>query len=139
MDRAEKRERHRHYEENRIMKKRYWMVPVALAAVTGAGVVWAAGLSNLSGQSCGDAQGTWHFVNNQTGGAAAGVLTANFSTGYQCVTNPSAVNNNMQHFYCYSSGALLGASTNLPGRLQLSDFSCETKKECDPKTEKCEL
>jgi len=120
------------------MKKRYWMVPVALAAVASAGVVWAVDISNLSGQSCGDSSGLWHFVNNQTGGAPAGTLTATWSSGDSCVVSPSAVNSRTQHFYCSASGALTSASTTLPGRLVLSDFSCDTKKECDPKVEKCD-
>jgi hypothetical protein len=120
------------------MKKRYWMVPLALAAVASAGAVLAVDIDNLSGQSCGDSLGLWHFVNNQTGGAAAGTLTATWSSGDTCIVGPSAVNSKTQHFYCSASGALSSASTNLPGKLVLSHFTCETKKECDPKVEKCE-
>ena len=119
------------------MKKRYWMVPVALAAVAGAGVVWAANISNLSGQSCGADTGLWHFVNNQTGGAAAGTLTATWDSGATCQVPASKVNATNQHFYCSAPGTLQSASTNLPGRLVLSDFSCETKCEPDPKTGEC--
>ena len=99
------------------------------------GSAFAADLSNLSGQSCGDLQGTWHFVNNQTGGAGAGSITAYFSSG-TCTTGPSKVNPSNQHFYCGASGTLTGASTNLPGRLVLSDFSCESKCEKDCPTPK---
>jgi len=95
--------------------------------------VLAANLANLSGQSCGDLSGTWHFVNNQTGGASAGSLTATFSSGETCTTGPSKVLSSVQHFYCNASGALTGASTGLPGKLVLSDFSCETSK-CVPNT-----
>jgi hypothetical protein len=46
---------------------------------------------------------------------------------------------NTQHFDCIASGSLVSASTNLPGRLVLSDFSCEVKTPppCDPKKEVC--
>lgn len=102
------------------MKKHYWLIAVALVVT---GTAFAATLSNLSGQSCGDATGTWHFVNNQTGGAGPGTLDAAWSSGNVCSVSPSAVNQNVQHFYCIASGELLGASTNLPGRLVLSDFT----------------
>lgn len=88
----------------------------------------AADLSNGSSQTCTSA-GTWHFVNNQTGGAPAGVLTAVFSTSGGTATystGPTAVNAKTQHFYVTTDGAatLVSASTNLPGRLVLSDFTC---------------
>ena len=120
------------------MKKRYWLSAAAVA-VGIVGVAYAATLSNLSGQSCGDSVGTWHFVNNQTGGAGAGLLQATWSSGNVCTVSPSAVLQNTQHFYCTAAGGLLGASTNLPGRLVLSDFSCGVKEppSCDPKTEVC--
>jgi hypothetical protein len=84
----------------------------------------AATLENGSGQSCGDAVGTWHFINNQTGGAAPGLLTATFSDGTVWNVAPSQVNKNTQGFFVESSGTLVTASTNLPGRLVLSDFEC---------------
>jgi hypothetical protein len=110
-------------------------VVVGLAVVLAAGTVpaQAAEIENLSGQSCGDFIGTWHFVNNQTGGAAPGTLTATWSSGDTCSVGPSAVNNNVQHFDCIASGTLLSASTNLPGRLVLSDFTCGEKKPPPPK------
>jgi len=87
----------------------------------------AADLSNLSGQSCGSTMGTWHFVNNQTGGAAAGTLTATFSSGSVVTVGASKVLSSTQHFYVTSSGTLLSATTGtLPGKLVLSDFTCET-------------
>ena len=101
-------------------------VVVALGLSSGAAL--AADIGNLSGQSCGALTGTWHFVNNQTGGASSpGSLTAYF-TGGNCTVDASAVNKSTQHFYCTAPGTLLGASTNLPGKLVLSDFSCETKE-----------
>jgi hypothetical protein len=113
-----------------------------LALMLAAGTVpaQAAAIQNLSGQSCGDFSGTWHFVNNQTGGAPAGVLNAIWSSGDTCTVGPSKVLGQVQHFDCIASGALLSASTNLPGKLVLSDFSCETKEPpppCDPKKEIC--
>lgn len=115
------------------MKKLNLVIAVAMTMVSGS--AFAATISNLSGQSCGDLTGTWHFVNNQTGGAAAGALSASWSSGDTCTVGASAVNAKTQHFYCTASGALASASTNLPGKLVLSDFTCENK--CDPKDPKC--
>lgn len=120
------------------MKKLYWLAPAAL--LVGVSTAMAASISNLSGQSCGAFTGTWHFVNNQTGGAPAGTLTAVWSSGNTCTVSASQVNPNNQHFLCTASGTLLSATTNLPGRLVLSDFSCGDVKEpppCDPKKEIC--
>lgn len=118
------------------MKARYWLAAAAVAAGI-AGTVYAATLSNLNGQSCGESVGTWHFVNNQTNGAGAGQLSATFSSGDSCTVSPSSVLNNTQHFHCTGAGALLGATTNLPGRLVLSDFTCGTPPTCNPKYEVC--
>lgn len=119
------------------MNKRVWAAPVLAAVGMWASTVGAAPIGNLSGQSCGTFTGTWHFVNNQTGGAAPGTLNAVWSSGNTCSTNASAVNKSTQHFYCTASGTLLSASTNLPGKLVLSDFSCNTTEPpvCDPKTD----
>ena len=121
------------------MKKRYWLRPVVVALGVYAGTALAAQLENLSGQSCGDSTGIWHFVNNQTGGAAAGTLNATWSSGNSCSVSSSKVLSNTQHFYCTGAGTLLGASTNLPGRLVLSDFTCGEKEppKCDPYKEIC--
>jgi hypothetical protein len=88
--------------------------------------------------------GTYHFVNNQTGGAGGGTLTATWDSGNSCVTGPYSILNNTQHFQCTALGALTSASTDLPGRLVLSDFSCGDVKNpppppppCDPKKEEC--
>ena len=118
--------------------RKWTMVLLAVVTLAG-GTLMAATITNLSGQSCGGFSGTWHFVNNQTGGAPAGTLTASWSSGDSCTVGPSKVTASTQHFYCTASGTLLSASTNLPGRLQLSDFSCETKQPppCNPKTEIC--
>lgn len=98
-----------------------------------AGTASAATLANLSGQSCGDFTGTWHFVNNQVNTQTAGTLTATFSSGDSCTVSASKVNLSNQHFYCVGAGTLTGASTNLSGRLVLSDFTCTDKKYEPPK------
>jgi hypothetical protein len=112
-------------------------VGVAVAAVSIA--AWAADINNINGQSCGALSGTWHFVNNQTRGAADGILTAVIS-GATC-TAPAVKNTgSTQHFYCVDfAGTLESATTgSLPGRLVLSDFSCSGKPPpCDPKKEVC--
>ena len=111
------------------MNKYQWLMATAIGLAL-AGSASAASISNLNGQSCGDLSGTWHFVNNQTGGTSTpGTLNASWSSGDTCSVTASAVNQNTQHFFCSGSGALTGATTNLPGRLLLSDFTCE--KKCD--------
>ena len=110
---------------------------LAIVALAGASLM-AADIGNLSGQSCGDFSGTWHFVNNQVpAGSGQGTLTAEWSSGDTCSVGPSKVNASTQHFNCIASGTLLSASTNLGGKLVLSDFSCETKEppKCDPKND----
>ena len=102
---------------------------VALGIPTAA---YAASLSNAKGSTC-DGVGVWHFVNNQTGGAAAGSLTATFSVDgvtTLITTGPSKVLSNTQHFIVETDGdaTLNDAETNLPGRLVLSDFSCDSGK-----------
>ncbi len=114
------------------MNKHHWLMAMAIALGV-SGTAAAVSISNVSGQSCGAATGTWHFVNNQTGGAGPGSLSASWSSGNTCSTSPSKVNQSTQHFYCTASGTLLGASTNLPGRLVLSDFTCgdiKCEKDC---------
>jgi|ERR687898_31746 hypothetical protein len=108
-----------------MKNRKYWVVGATMALVTISSPAVAATLSNGSGQSCGDAIGVWHFVNNQTGGAAAGTLTATFSDGSVWTVNPTAINQNVQHFYVESAGTLVSATSTLGGRLVLSDFSCE--------------
>jgi hypothetical protein len=122
------------------MKNQYRVAAALTLSV--AAVADAATIGNLSGQSCGAFTGTWHFINNQTGGAGAGTLNATWSSGNTCSTSPSKVLGSTQHFYCTASGTLLAASTNLPGKLVLSDFSCNTTEPpppppCDPKKEEC--
>jgi hypothetical protein len=104
---------------------------VALAIPTAA---FAATLSNGNGQTC-SGSGTWLFVNNQTGGAGPGMLTASFSGGVTLTTGPAKVLANTQHFYVSTAAGatLLNATTNLPGRLQLSDFTCDGGKKGEDK------
>ena len=81
------------------------------------------------GSSCpaGDI-GTYHFVNNQTGGTGAtGALNVQFSSGNQGPIAPYIVLRSVNHFSVTATGTLLGASTNLPGMLVLSDYSCKKK------------
>src|SRR5438132_14220413 len=107
---------------------RKMMVMAAFALTFGvAATGFAAEITNLSGQSCGDSTGTWHFVNVQTGGAGAGTLTATWDSGDTCTVSPDKVNKNQQGFTCTASGALESASSNLPGYIRLSDFSCAEK------------
>ena len=70
-----------------------------------------------------------HFVNNQTGGAEAGEITVDFGwgPGWEIVMPATKVNRNVQHFWLYGPGlgdTLVGASTDLDGRLVLSDYGC---------------
>lgn len=112
--------------------RKYLLGFVLLAALAIPAASVAADLSNGSGQSCAPDIGVFHFVNNQTGGAAAGTITVTFDNGDVITTGPSAVNQNVQHFIVESDGALVTAVTNLPGRLVLSDFSCEDGGKGDP-------
>jgi hypothetical protein len=121
----------------RSSMKKWMLVFTAVVALAG-GTLMAATIGNLNGQSCGDFTGTWHFVNNQVpAGSDAGQLTATFSSGDSCTVSASKVNGSTQHFNCIASGTLLSASTNLGGKLVLSDYTCETKEppKCDPKTD----
>ena len=110
---------------------------LGLGLVLSSSPVLAAEISNLSGQTCGDSQGLWHFSNVQTKGAAAGVLTAHWDSGDSCTVGPDKVNSNQQGFTCGASGTLTSASTSLPGRLVFSDVLCSAKCDPDPKTGVC--
>jgi hypothetical protein len=133
------------------MKKWHWMSAVGVAALGVVGVAYAATLNpSQIGASCpAGSTGNYHFVNNQTGGAqTAGQIAAQWSSGDSCTSTAYSVLNNTQHFRCFAAGALTSASTNLPGRLVLSDFTCSDVKPpcegdkcepppCDPKTQVC--
>lgn len=115
------------------MKKKHLVGGILLAIGAAGTMAIAADLENLEGQSCGGLTGTWHFVNNQTDGAGPGLLNASFTGGTFTGVLPSKVNRNTQHFFVTSTGTLLSASTDLPGRLVLSDFTCEKKPPPPPK------
>jgi hypothetical protein len=73
--------------------------------------------------------GTYHFVNNQIPtGVGPGTLTFSFTGGTSSSTGPYMVLSHVQHFSVSSTGTLASASTNLPGKLVLSDFSCKKKR-----------
>jgi len=110
------------------MRKMILLAAFALTMGVSA-TAFAATITNLSGQSCGDSTGTWHFVNVQTNGAAAGTLTATWDSGDSCTKTADTVNKREQGFYCTASGTLTSASSNLPGYIRLSDFSCDSKGE----------
>jgi hypothetical protein len=68
----------------------------------------------------------YHFVNNQTRGASAGQLTAQFSNGPYGPVGPYQMSGpNVQHFSAFSTGKLLGARSTLPGKLVLSGIACK--------------
>lgn len=114
------------------MKNQYRVAAALTLSV--AAIADAVTISNLNGQSCpAGTIGAWHFVNNQIPvGTGAGTLSASFSSGDVCQTSPSQINNTNQHFDCIASGTLTGASTNLPGRLVLSHFTCTTTEPPPP-------
>ena len=112
--------------------RKYFVVVGVLVALAVPVTAVAATLSNANGQSCGEGQvGVWHFVNNQTDGAGPGTLNAVFSGGITASTGPSKVLSSTQHFFVTTDGAatLISATTNLPGRLVLSDFTCTGTKD----------
>jgi hypothetical protein len=125
------------------MKKRYWAGPLAAIAVATVGSVYAAELHPAHiGSSCPDGfVGRYHFVNNQIPeGASAGTLQATWDSGNTCTTTAYKVLLHVQHFRCTDmAGALTGASTDLPGKLVLSDFTCTRIKKCDETDPKCEI
>jgi len=104
------------------------LVVVALAIPTAA---WSVNLHTPhlgSGCSTGFV-GTFHFVNNQTGGTQTpGTLDAVIGgTHYQVLAYK--VNQNVQHFLIEDAeGSIASASTNLAGKLVLSDLTCTEKR-----------
>ncbi len=88
-------------------------------------------LENGAGATCASGVGTWNFVNNKTGGAAAGSLTAFFDTQEFGViqfgpVGPTVVNRNVQKFTLFTNNraTLVSASTSLPGKLVLESVGC---------------
>lgn len=87
----------------------------------------AAELHNAEGQTC-TGVGTWHFVNvHVPKGTALGTLEATFTSGTHIV-GAKRQTGMVQHFFVRASGTLLDAETNLPGMLNLSDYTCDTSK-----------
>ena len=101
-----------------------FLLSLALAAGISTSAI-AADIHNGIGERC-NGTGTWHFVNNQTGGAAGGLLNAQFSNSNFTNVSPTKVLSHVQHFVVttYGNNALVNASTNLPGLLVLSDYKC---------------
>jgi hypothetical protein len=82
--------------------------------------------------------GAWyHFVNNQTGGATTGSLTATFTNPADTETvGPWAVNQNVIHYYVWGEGELTGATSSnngsSDGKLVLSHIGCGKKTDPIP-------
>src|SRR5262245_17860909 len=114
------------------MKLQKWYVLFSLLLVAGF-VVWLTTGAPLAadlnpgnvGARC-NGTGTWHFVNNQTENATGGTLTAIFSCGTITTDITSHVNRGTVQWEITTTGncTLENATTDLPGRLQLSDFFC---------------
>jgi hypothetical protein len=88
-------------------------------------------LENGAGATCASGVGTWNFVNNKTGGAAAGTLTVFFDTEEFGVIQfgpigPTEANRNVQKFTLFTNNraTIVSASTNLPGKLVLESVGC---------------
>jgi hypothetical protein len=120
------------------MKNAMLALVIGLVLGTSGGAVLAADLQTAHiGSRC-DGSGLWHFVNNQIGTATTGLLQAQFSCGDFTNVTPSHVTPGTIHFEILTDGdcTLEGASTNLSGKLVLSDLDCEAKK-CVPEKEIC--
>ena len=71
----------------------------------------------------------WHFVNNKTGGASAGLLEVTFSDGSVVSgISPDKVLRNVQHWFVRGPAGLVTANTYLAGMLVLSDNKCVAAK-----------
>jgi hypothetical protein len=108
--------------------RKYFGLAVLVVALAVPAVALAATLQpSQIGSGCATGPGTYHFVNNQTEGAAAGLLSVTFDGVTTSDITPYMVLRSVQHFSVSSRGTLEAASTNLPGNLVLSDFSCKKK------------
>jgi len=76
------------------------------------------------------AGGTWHFVQNQTGGSQVNnTLTAVFSGGNVVALQDKVTPGGTYHWTISGTGTLINASTTVAaGNLVLSDFTCNPKK-----------
>jgi hypothetical protein len=103
------------------------VLALAIPAVAYAATLDTSKFGGLIGQ-CGGGTATYHFVNNQLGGGVGnGTLSFSFAGGLTGTTGPSMNNGPTQHFLVTSNGTLTSASTNLGGKLVLSDVSCKKK------------
>jgi hypothetical protein len=102
------------------------VLALAIPAVAYAATLDTTKFGGLIGQ-CGGGTATYHFVNNQLGGVPNGTLTYSFAGGLSGSTGPSMNNGPTQHFLVTSNGTLTSASTDLGGKLVLSDVSCKKK------------
>src|SRR6266487_6290324 len=101
---------------------------MALVAVTVAvGLAQAADLqNNFVGTNCGGLSGVYHFVNNQTGGGSANLVTTWSTAPTTVTTAPSLVNNSVNQYYVTHDGTLLSAHTSLGGKIVISDLTCSS-------------
>ena len=121
-----------------MSQSRRLTVAVVLVLVVGAlalpAAASAAVLEKGAGTTCVDGIGTWTFVNNQTGGAAAGFLDLTLVDGngvqFLIGGSPNEVNRGTQKWTftttpdTSAAWTLVSASTNLPGKLILARFEC---------------
>lgn len=94
------------------------------------------------GTMCPGGFATLHFVNNQTGGAASGFIKVTSDVNMVTVM-ASSTNKNVQHFDVVGleGTVILSAftefpgipGTDIPGKLVLSDFTCDPVKKAPSK------
>jgi hypothetical protein len=122
-----------------IIKKTLMVAALSMGLAFTAGSSFAAELSNGIGTRC-IGIGDWHFVNPQTGlDAPQGTITVDLGSCGTVSASSDQVNNRMQHFRLTGIAGdctLLGASTDLDGKLVLSDYDCDDKKEPPPEPPK---
>lgn len=111
--------------------RKYFVGALLVVALMIPTAAWAVNLHTPhlgSGCSAGFV-GTFHFVNNQTGGQQTpGILTAVIG-GVNYSVTAYKVNQNVQHFLIEDAeGSIGSASSNLNGNLVLSDLTCTEKK-----------
>lgn len=81
-----------------------------------------------------DEDGMWHFVNNQTNGATSGYIVVEFA-GTTVSQDADKILRNTMHFTVVGPDELItattytdaGMSTQVDGKLVLSDYACEKK------------
>lgn len=104
---------------------------VGLVLAISAAVLAAVLNPDHTGSAC-NGEGSWHFVNPQTGGNyATGTLDVFFiGCPDQLGVTPSKVNQNNVHFDVVTNGdcELEDAESTLPGKLNLSHLICTPEK-----------